>query len=487
MIVDVDSSHCSVMWFQITATSGSLTSFTAHVQLGGAEGMHTVVLRSSPNAYPALDLEEQPGSTALVAWRVNLKPGKLAQVSYQVMQNNSWVDNVTCIEVPRLETFPAIRVQLLDAYSNSCLLHDKQMLNLVLEKQGGGGGSACQSCQISNGYGSFQPFEMVATEGYYQMTISVSRFSFLPGSAAVKEPTFNLRVTRGNNSATLRLTDDSPLKVKLSADLKLLRNLAVIVDAVGNQPLRRLNPPLLQIMASKQSDNSCIQEFVGEEVACSHQGAYPSKTFQFPPLSVPTVAGKYFLKFLLPDHEIPCFRHLEVQRGDPTRLELSVTQTKNEGWVAQARILDMYGNLCDDETGLILTLALKISNEDLFLAASNSGVQRSCYLKSKEEAIVESGVATFEKIELSQGGRPGPYILRVSVYPDQKLALGQLGYLHPSEVQMFATSEAQQLQLQESLQSWQENVKVICFILVYIRFIACYQMRLEFFLEAMRI
>jgi len=475
MIVDVDSSHCSVTGFKITATSGSLTSFTAQVQLGGLEGKYTVVLRSSPNAYPALDLEEQPGSTALIAWGVDLKPGKLARLGYQVMQNDSWVDSVNSVEVPRLAMFPAIKVQLLDPYNCICSLHNNQMLDLVLEKQGAGGGSACQSCQINNGQGIFQPFEMEATEGHYQMTISVSRFKFLPGSVVVKEPAFNLRVTRSNNSATLRLTDCSPFRVKLLEDLKPLRNLTVIVDPVGNQPLGRLNPPLLLLMASEKANTSCNQEFVGEEVVCSDQGA--SKIFQFPPLSVPTIAGRYLLKFLLLDYEVaPCIRSLEVLHGDPTRLQLAVTQTKNEGWVAQARIVDIYGNVCDDitTTGLILKLELKVSKENLFQTSSSVGLQRCCFLKSKEQGIVQSGVATFERIELSQGGRPGPYILRVLVEPDQKLALGPLGYLDPSEVEMFVTSEAQQLQLQESLQSCQENVKVICFIRVNLHFISCY-------------
>jgi len=177
-----------------------------------------------------LEIEEQPGSTALEASGVNLKPGKLARLGYQVMQNDSWVDNVNFIEVSRHAIFPAIKVQLLDGYNNICLLHDKQMLDLVLEKQAAGGVSACQSCQISNGQGMFQPFDMEAAEGIYQMTISASRFTFLPGSAAVKEPALKVTVTRANNLATLRLTNDIPLQVELKEDLKPLLNLTVIVD-----------------------------------------------------------------------------------------------------------------------------------------------------------------------------------------------------------------------------------------------------------------
>lgn len=455
MVVEADSSHCSVTSFKISATNASLTSFNTNVQLGGMAGSYAVVLRALPNAYPALSLEEQPGSTALVAWKVNLKPGNLAQLHYHIHQTESWTEDPNLIEIPRESLFPATKIHLVDRYRNTCLLHDNQVLNLILEKQGvGRGTSICQKCQIKNGHGMFEPFEMEAPEGNYEMSISSASGPPLP-----IEPRFNLRVTRGENALTLRLTDDIPIQVKLETDVKLLKNLILVVASMNDRPLRLSTPPVLELLASDQPNPSCSQKFVGQEVASSDQAPSHSKRFQFPPFSVPTIAGQYLLKFSLPDYDIPsCFRDLEIGRADPSKLELS-----SEGLVARASVLDMYGNTCEEVSGLIVKLELRISNEEFSSASANAVIRRPYYLISKEEAVVKSGVATFEKIETSQGGVPGNYVLRVVVEQDQKMAR-QLGHLKPSELPMAITDEAQQLRLQECLQTCQENVKVILFL-----------------------
>jgi hypothetical protein len=456
---------------EINELNSNPIHYAVSLLIGGQVGAYKILLKDSSGT-----LQQQPGSTAILTWRVNLEHGRLARIKPVVLTStsNNWptlsesdavlLETATMsLIVAQLSMFPAIQIHMLDTYNNLCPYYDRQILDLVLvpeDCKDSRADTQKHQCEISNGIGLFMPFKLEVKAGRYDVMVHISSMVFRKGFPRPAEAHMSLDVLPGNYPSAMRFLDVCSSTMECTPDMQVLPEIIVEVVSADGKPVQGLTSPVM-ILQSDGLEPSQNKEYHGEPLETKPileaiSGAMGPMHFRFSHIYVPPSAGVYSLQVFLPGYDIPSLSHeLDVRHGRPTEMQVSLEGPGKTGQVVEVKVVDAHGNVCSAVSDLSLSLDLEASDEDSECSVLAGGVVRSCVLMSNKFANLKNGLARFQELQLS-AGKPGPYILTVSVVEEECPAFS----LPSTRTQMMVIHGHTEQRLQEEMTALASKIKV---------------------------
>ncbi|KAH8944975.1 hypothetical protein BDL97_12G015300 [Sphagnum fallax] len=455
---------------EINELNSNPIHYAVSLLIGGQVGAYKILLKDSSGT-----LQQQPGSTAILTWRVNLEHGRLARIKPVVLTStsNNWptlsesdavlLETATMsLIVAQLSMFPAIQIHMLDTYNNLCPYYDRQILDLVLvpeDCKDSRADTQKHQCEISNGIGLFMPFKLEVKAGRYDVMVHISSMVFRKGFPRPAEAHMSLDVLPGNYPSAMRFLDVCSSTMECTPDMQVLPEIIVEVVSADGKPVQGLTSPVM-ILQSDGMEPSQNKEYHGEPLETKPileaiSGAMAPMHFRFSHIYVPPSAGVYSLQVFLPGYDIPSLSHeLDVRHGRPTEMQVSLEGPGKTGQVVEVKVVDAHGNVCSAVSDLSLSLDLEASDEDSECSVLAGGVVRSCVLMSNKFANLKNGLARFQELQLS-AGKPGPYILTVSVVEEECPAFS----LPSTRTQMMVIHGHTEQRLQEEMTALASKIK----------------------------